>query len=74
MVYRRRNYYIVKIHQTIPRGANAGLCEPYWANWGKNRARLEAADNTTKNTAPPLAAVDFICTIPQGGIAMVVLK
>lgn len=22
--------------QEIPRGAKAGACEPYWANWGKN--------------------------------------
>jgi hypothetical protein len=26
--------------QTIPRGAQAGECEPYWANWGKNRVAL----------------------------------
>lgn len=32
--------------QTIPRGAAAGKCEPYWANWGNNRARLEPLTGT----------------------------
>jgi hypothetical protein len=39
--------------QTIPRGAAAGACEPYWANWGANRARLEAADAQTKHACSP---------------------
>ena len=26
--------------QGIPKGPKAGVCEPYWANWGKNRARM----------------------------------
>lgn len=36
--------------QTISRGAAAGSCEPYWANWGYHRIRIEPADLTTKNT------------------------
>jgi hypothetical protein len=39
--------------ETIPRGAAAGACEPYWANWGKNRVRFEPADATTKNACSP---------------------
>ena len=34
--------------QWIPRGADAGACEPYWANWGTRRVRLEAADSHTR--------------------------
>ena len=34
--------------QYIPRGADAGPCEPYWANWGTRRVRLEAADAHTR--------------------------
>lgn len=34
--------------QYIPRGADAGECEPYWANWGYRRVRLEAADSHTR--------------------------
>lgn len=30
--------------ESIPRGRDAGACEPYWANWGKNRVRMEATD------------------------------
>lgn len=33
---------------TIPRGQVAGVCEQYWANWGYNRIRLEAADEKTR--------------------------
>ena len=39
--------------QTIPRGEAAGLCEPYWANWGRNRVRLEAADVKTRQACKP---------------------
>ncbi|NHZ42533.1 tlde1 domain-containing protein [Massilia aquatica] len=35
--------------QTIPRGAQAGSCEKYWANWGRNRAMMIAADPATRN-------------------------
>lgn len=40
--------------QTIPRGANAGSCETYWANWGRYRARLEPADIKTRNACSPI--------------------
>jgi hypothetical protein len=33
--------------QKIPRGTQAGSCEPYWENWGWNRVRFEAADSKT---------------------------
>lgn len=45
--------------QTIPRGAAAGHCEPYWANWGVNRARMEPADNKTKNQCSPIMRGGF---------------
>jgi hypothetical protein len=35
--------------QTIPRGTAAGNCEPFWANWGNNRVRLEPADASTRH-------------------------
>lgn len=34
--------------QRIPRGKDAGECEPYWAQWGKNRVRLIPRDSVTK--------------------------
>lgn len=40
--------------QTIPRGADAGSCEVYWANWGRNRARLEPADIKTRHACTPV--------------------
>jgi hypothetical protein len=39
--------------QAIPRGAAAGPCEPFWANWGNNRARLEPADARTRHGCLP---------------------
>lgn len=39
--------------QTIPRGAAAGSCDPYWANWGSNRVRFEPADNATRTKCKP---------------------
>lgn len=39
--------------ETIPRGSAAGACEPFWANWGKNRVRFEPADVITKNKCKP---------------------
>ncbi|WP_226662379.1 DUF2778 domain-containing protein [Microbulbifer aggregans] len=39
--------------QEIPRGSKAGHCEPYWANWGRNRARMEPADEETKKRCAP---------------------
>ncbi len=43
--------------EKIPRGASAGPCEPYWANWGHNRVRFEPADSATKHK----------CSIQRGG-------
>lgn len=31
-----------------PSGGTAGRCEPYWANWGTHRVRLEPADYTAQ--------------------------
>lgn len=45
--------------QEIPRGVKAGVCEPYWANRGKNRARMEPADSKTKNQCAPLTRGGF---------------
>lgn len=39
--------------QKIPRDAAAGGCEAYWANWGRNRTRLEPADIKTRNACSP---------------------
>lgn len=39
--------------ESIPRGAAAGLCEPYWANWGHNRVRIEPADTATRTKCSP---------------------
>ena len=39
--------------QEIPRGEAAGDCEPYWANWGYNRVRFEAANQVTKTKCNP---------------------
>jgi hypothetical protein len=36
-----------------PKGALAGKCEPYWANWGWRRVRLEAADTVTARACMP---------------------
>lgn len=45
--------------QSIPRGAAAGRCEPRWANWGVNRARMEPADSKTKNRCSPVMRGGF---------------
>jgi hypothetical protein len=45
--------------QKIPRGRAAGSCEPYWANWGRNRARMEPADIPTKIRCSPLMRGGF---------------
>ena len=39
--------------QSISSGEAAGECAPYWANWGKNRARMEPADLATKSKCSP---------------------
>lgn|SRR3990167_1570848 len=45
--------------QEIPRGAKAGPCESYWANWGVNRARMEPADGATKKQCAPISRGGF---------------
>jgi hypothetical protein len=40
--------------QTIPRGAAAGSCEVNWANWGRNRARMEPANVKTRTACSPI--------------------
>ena len=45
--------------QQIPRGTKAGICEPFWANWGVNRARMEPADLLTKNACKPITRGGF---------------
>jgi hypothetical protein len=45
--------------QKIPRGTAAGSCEPYWESWGSNRARMEPADNPTKNRCSPIMRGGF---------------
>lgn len=45
--------------QEIPRGAKAGDCETYWANWGRNRARMEPADDITKKRCDPIKRGGF---------------
>jgi hypothetical protein len=42
--------------QSIPRGTAAGACEPWWANWGWNRIRFEAADEETRSRCRPSRA------------------
>lgn len=39
--------------QQIPRGADAGECEKYWVNWGKNRVALQPADDATRTACSP---------------------
>ncbi|MCP4325543.1 MAG: DUF2778 domain-containing protein [Alteromonadales bacterium] len=45
--------------QSISSGKKAGECEPYWANWGKNRARMEPADLATKSKCSPIKRGGF---------------
>ena len=45
--------------QEIPRGAKAGICEPFWANWGRNRARMGPADESTKKKCAPVMRSGF---------------
>ena len=45
--------------QKIPRENEAGDCEPFWANWGNTRARMEPADITTKNRCAPIMRSGF---------------
>ncbi|MFC4483141.1 tlde1 domain-containing protein [Cupriavidus campinensis] len=52
--------------QRIPRGADAGMCETYWANWGRNRARLEPADIKTSKACTPKRAGFYIHDSTKG--------
>lgn len=45
--------------QRISSGKEAGDCKPYWANWGKNRARMEPADPATKSKCRPIIRGGF---------------
>ena len=45
--------------QSISSGKAAGECAPYWANWGKNRARMEPADLETKSKCSPVMRGGF---------------
>jgi len=45
--------------QSIASGRDAGVCAPYWANWGKNRARMEPADLATKSRCSPVMRGGF---------------
>lgn len=45
--------------QSIASGGDAGECAPYWANWGKNRARMEPADLATKSKCNPIMRGGF---------------
>lgn len=39
--------------ESIPRGASAGECEPYWEQWGRHRIRFEPADASTRAACKP---------------------
>jgi hypothetical protein len=46
--------------QEISRGVKAESCDQYWANWGKNRARMEPANEATKKKCSPIRAGFYI--------------
>jgi hypothetical protein len=52
--------------QSIPRGVAAGKCEPYWANWGYNRARMEPANSETKLKCNPIRAGFYLHDSTKG--------
>ena len=52
--------------QRIPRGERAGACEPYWANWGNYRAKIEPADEITKQACLPVRSGFFIHDSTKG--------
>lgn len=52
--------------QTIPRGAAAGSCEAYWANWGQNRARMEPADTQTRIACNPVRSGFYLHDSTKG--------
>jgi hypothetical protein len=52
--------------QTIPRGAAAGQCEPFWANWGSNRVAVVPADAATKARCAPRRGGFFLHDSTKG--------
>jgi hypothetical protein len=52
--------------QRIPRGADAGDCEKYWANWGTNRVGMVAADATTAKRCSPRRSGFYIHDSTKG--------
>lgn len=52
--------------QTIPRGAQAGACETYWANWGNNRVALTPADAKTRHKCSPRRAGFYLHDSTKG--------
>lgn len=45
--------------QRIPSGAEAGECAPYWAQWGKNRVRLNRIEASPARPSCPLSRDGF---------------
>lgn len=45
--------------QSILSGSDAGKCAGPWANWGRNRARMEPADSATKSKCSPITRGGF---------------
>ena len=52
--------------QTIPRRESAGVCEPFWANWGTWRVRLEPADAATRRKCSPRRAGFYLHDSKKG--------
>lgn len=52
--------------QTITRGAAAGDCEPFWANWGENRIRIEPTDTKTKFACNPVRSGFYLHDSTKG--------
>lgn len=52
--------------QTIPRGRDAGACDPYWANWGNQRVRIEPADAITQKACRPARGGFYIHDSSKG--------
>lgn len=52
--------------EKIPRGTEAGQCEPVWENWGNNRVRLEPADVETQRACKPVRGGFYIHDSTKG--------
>ena len=52
--------------QSIPRGDAAGVCEPVWANWGRNRVALNPLDDRTKKACAPQRGGFFLHDSAKG--------